>query len=272
MWQSASPRPRAAGAEPPSLQTTPIFPSLRASDRRHWRGNPFPPSPRRRRGTPFAVASGGHLSFNSERKVRKNAAKTYGFGFPRRALSCREFASCSSRNRFSRVPLSVKRTVPPQLSATASLPLPVATVGVSPSTVVPGERDERRGFPRRFAPRNDNTRGLLLSAVANRPRCSCHCEPVLTLVWQSVPPSATPPARHHRHSEPVLTLAWESVPLKPPPGALYIVTARCAAPTFCGALHRKRRDLIIALPQERVSKGRGRARPFPLDASRGRDF
>ena len=39
---------------------------------------------------------------------------------------------------FSRVPLSVKRTVPPQLSATASLPLPRATVAAFPSTAVPG--------------------------------------------------------------------------------------------------------------------------------------
>ena len=111
---------------------------------------------------------------------------------------------------FSRVPLSVKRTVPPQLSATASLQLPRATAAASSSTAVPGERDERRGFPRRFAPRNDNVRGL--------------------------------------YNE--------------------ILAAQRAAPTFCGALHRKRRDLIIATPhRERVSKGRGRARPFPLDAS-----
>ena len=94
--------------------------------------------PRRPAGVLFAFASGGHLSFNSERKVRKNATKTYGFGFPRRAMRCRKFALCSSRNRIFRVPLSVKRTVPPQLSATASLPLPVATVGVSPSTAVTG--------------------------------------------------------------------------------------------------------------------------------------
>ena len=116
-----------------------IFLSLRTSDRRHWCGNPRPPSPRAAGASPlFTFASGGHLSFNSERKVRKNATKTYGFGFPQRAAPCREFASCFSRNRFSRVPLSVKRTAPPQLSATASLPLPVATVGVSPSTAVTG--------------------------------------------------------------------------------------------------------------------------------------
>ena len=98
-----------------------MFLSLRASDRCHRRGNPFPPSPRRRRGNPFfTFASGGHLSFNSERKVRKNATKTYGFGFPQRAISCHKLASCLSRNCLSRVPLSVKRTVPPQLSAAAA--------------------------------------------------------------------------------------------------------------------------------------------------------
>ena len=86
----------------------------------------------------FTFASGGHLSFNSERKVRKNATNTYGFGFPQRAMRCRKLASSSSRNRLSRAPLSVKRTVPPQLSATASLPLPVATVGTFPSTAVTG--------------------------------------------------------------------------------------------------------------------------------------
>ena len=47
-------------------------------------------------------------------------------------------------------------------------------------------------------------------------------------------------------------------PPKPPPGALYIVAAQCAAPTFCGELHRKRRDLIIAHPTGReFPKGEG---------------
>ena len=116
----------------------PMFLSLRTSDRCHWRGNPFP-RPRAAGAAPlFTFASGGHLSFNSERKVRKNATKTYGFGFPQRATPCVKPASCSSRNRFSRVPLSVKRTVSPQLSAVALLPLPVATVGVSSSTAVTG--------------------------------------------------------------------------------------------------------------------------------------
>ena len=104
--------------------------------------------PRRPAGVLFAFASGGHLSFNSERKVRKNATKTYGFGFPQRAAPCRKPASCSSRNRLSRVPLSVKRTVPPQLSATASLPLPVATVAASSSTAVPGHSPSQRSRPR----------------------------------------------------------------------------------------------------------------------------
>ena len=104
-------------------------------------------SPRRRRGTPFAVASGGHLSFNSERKVRKNATKTYGFGFPWRAMRCRKFALCPSRNRLSCVPLSVKRTVPPQLSATASLTLPRATVADSPSTAVTWSEYRRSVMP-----------------------------------------------------------------------------------------------------------------------------
>ena len=104
-------------------------------------------------------------------------------------MPCAKLPLCSSRNRLSRVPLSVKRTVPPQLSAVASLPLPIATAAASSSTAVPGERDERRGFPRRSAPRNDNTRGLLPSVIANHPRCSCHCEPVLTLARQSVLPA-----------------------------------------------------------------------------------
>ena len=132
-------------------------------------------------------------------------------------MPCRKFALCSSRNRFSRVPLSVKRTVPPQLSATASLPLPAATVGVSPSTAVPGKRDERNGFPRRFAPRNDNTREL--SAV---------------LSFRASPQAG--------------------VGIRTP----HIVAAQRAAPTFCGALHRKRRDLIIAHPTGReFPKGEG---------------
>ena len=40
---------------------------------------------------------------------------------------------------FSRVPLSVKRTVPPQLTATASLPLPVATAAAFPFTATKGK-------------------------------------------------------------------------------------------------------------------------------------
>ena len=104
--------------------------------------------PRHPAGVLFAFASGGHLSFNSERKVRKNATKTYGFGFPQRAAPCRKLALCSSRNRLSRVPLSVKRTVPPQLSATASLPLPVATVAAFPSTAVPGHAPSQRNHLR----------------------------------------------------------------------------------------------------------------------------
>ena len=104
--------------------------------------------PRHPAGILFAFASGGHLSFNSERKVRKNATKTYGFGFPQRAAPCVKPASCFSRNRFFRVPLSVKRTVPPQLSATASLPLPVATAAAFPSTAVPGHSPSQRNHPR----------------------------------------------------------------------------------------------------------------------------
>ena len=114
-----------------------------------------------------------------------------------------------SRNRFSRVLLSVKRTVPPQLSATASLPLSVATVGVSPSTAVPGERDEESGFPRRFAPRNDNTRGLLLSAVANHPDIPViPNQSPMSLAWQSVLPA--PQSRH-----PFLRIASGGVLLSP---------------------------------------------------------
>ena len=52
------------------------------------------PRPRAAGAAPlFTFASGGHLSFNSERKVRKNATKTYGFGFPQRAAPCRKFVS-----------------------------------------------------------------------------------------------------------------------------------------------------------------------------------
>ena len=123
-----------------------------------WQSASLVPAPQAR--NLFTFASGGHRSFNSERKVRKNATKTYGFGFPQRALLCDKLALCSSRNCLSRVPLSVKRTVPPQLTATASLPLPVATVAAFSSTAVPGKRDEKNGFPRRFAPRNYNVRGL----------------------------------------------------------------------------------------------------------------
>ena len=137
-------------------------------------------------------------------------------------MPCAKPSLCSSRNRFFRVPLSVKRTVPPQLSAVASLPLPRATVGASTSTAITGERDKGNGFPRRFAPRNDNVRGLytLLRRVRR-----------------------TYLLRRVRRT--------------------YLL--RCAAP-------QKARFDNRPPHRERVSKGRGRARPFPLDASRGRDF
>ena len=144
--------------------------SLRASDRCHWCDNPSPAPVGA--AVLFTFASGGHLSFNSERKVRKNATKTYGFGFPWRAAPCRKLALCFSRNQFFRVPLSVKRTVPPQLSATASLPLPVATVGVSPSTAVTGYSLSQR----------------------SRPRYSCHCEPVTDVTGVAIRPPVPAPA------------------------------------------------------------------------------
>ena len=148
-WQSV-PRPRAAGASPL-----------------------------------FTFASGGHLSFNSERKVRKNATKTCGFGFPQRAIPCRKLALCFSRNRFSRVPLSVKRTVPPQLSATASLPLPLATVVVSASTAVAGNSP----------------------SLQTAPPCFCHCEPARRLAWESVSPFPAPQARTPCHCAPTPDVA-----------------------------------------------------------------
>ena len=178
--------------------------------------------------TPFLrVASGGHLSFNSERKVRKNATKTYGFGFPQRAMPCAKPALCSSRNRIFRVPLSVKRTVPPQLSAVASLPLPVATVGAFPFTAVPGY----------FHP---NVAALVRTVIPNQ-----------SADWRGNPPP----------------------PKAPSGGALQIVTAQRAAPTpaAAGAAAGARFDNRPP-HRERVSKGRGRTRPFPLDASRGRNF
>ena len=130
---------------PSSLRPAPLL-SLRVSA--HTGVAIRPPVPAPAGASPlFIFASGGHLSFNSERKVRKNATKTYGFGFPQRAMRCRKLASCSSRNRLSRVPLSVKRTVPPQLSATASLPLPVATAAASSSTAVPGHSPSHAAAP-----------------------------------------------------------------------------------------------------------------------------
>ena len=62
-------------------------------------------------------------------------------------MPCAKPSLCSSRNRLFRVPLSVKRTVPPQLSATASLPLPRATVAAFPSTAVPGHSPSHATAP-----------------------------------------------------------------------------------------------------------------------------
>ena len=71
--------------------------SFRASDRRHWRGNPFP-----------FYASGGLFSFNSERKEEKNAAKNYVFGFPCAASHGTYLAKISHANAVPcKLPLNV---------------------------------------------------------------------------------------------------------------------------------------------------------------------
>ena len=86
---------------------------------------------------------------------------------------------------------------------------------LSPLPSYRGERDEGNGFPRRFAPRNDNVRGL-----------------------------------------------YNEIP-----------AAQRAAPTPAAASAAAGARFDNRPPhRERVSKGRGRARPFPLDASRGWDF
>ena len=181
------PRPRAAGADTPSFRASPQAGVAIRSPRA------------RRRGNLFYICLRRGTFVSSDKSTQKRRLK---LRFKTSSARCAlpQTCLCSSRNRFFRVPLSVKRTVPPQLSAVASLPLPRATVAASSSTAVPGERDERRGFPRRFAPRNDNVRGL--------------------------------------YNE--------------------ILAAQRAAPTFCGAKHRKRRDLIIATPHGReFPKGEG---------------
>jgi len=51
-----------------------------------------------------------------------------------------------------------------------------------------------------------------------------------------------------------------------------IPAAQRAAPTFCGALHRKRRDLIIAHPTgESFQRERART-PFPFGRFKGKGF
>ena len=74
-------------------------------------------------------ASGGPISFNSERNGGKNAAKTNGFGFPRRGASFSPLLLFPTRLRRIFGFSSVQRAVRRPLSATASLPLPGATVG-----------------------------------------------------------------------------------------------------------------------------------------------
>ena len=93
-WESAS--PRAAGA---TLQSLPLRGrwqrealtegepfthhllalSFRASDRCHWRGNPFP----------FSHASGGLFSFSSERKEEKKRRQKLRFWISLRAFARR---------------------------------------------------------------------------------------------------------------------------------------------------------------------------------------
>ena len=145
-----------------SLQTTPpMFLSLRTSDRCHWRGNPRPPSPRRRRGHPVIPRQSAGWRGNpfsprpqarepflylppagyfclQRQKYQKTPLETTFQDFLGALRPVSNLPHVPRVIGFSRVPLSVKRTVPPQLSATALLTLPVATAGVSPSTAVTG--------------------------------------------------------------------------------------------------------------------------------------
>ena len=106
-------------------------------------------------------------------------------------------------------------------------------------------------------------------------RCRC------LLPRQPLPP--LPPYRGTPHptQPPSLELSFQASPQagvgirppKAPSGALYIVrgATRRTYLVRCSAPHKARFDNRPP-HRERVSKGRGRARPFPLDASRGWDF
>ena len=117
---------------------------------------PSPPRPRAAGASPlFTFASGGHLSFNSERKVRKNATKTYGFGFPQRATPCRKFVS----------------------HFLAQSPFPCTVVGQKDCATTAfrcrfaaAACCHGRSFPL-------YRRTGVLPSQRSRPRC-CHCEPV----------------------------------------------------------------------------------------------
>ena len=191
-----------------------------------WRGNPSPPSPRPRRGTPFVCCLRRGTFVTSDKSTQKRRLKL-------------RFKTSSAR-------YALPQTCPIFLAHSPFPCFAVLQKDCAPTA-----------FRYRFA------------AAAR-----CHSSSLYLYRRTGALPIPTQP--------PSLELSFRAspqagvgirTPLKPPPGALNNVRGatrrtyllRCAAP-------QKARFDNRPPHRERVSKGRGRARPFPLDASRGWDF
>ena len=161
-WQSV---PAPAGAEPPSLQTTPIFPSLRASDRCHWRGNPSPPSQCRRRGTLFTCCLRRGTFVSSDKSTQKRRLKL------RFKTSSARYALCQACLMFLAQSPFLCTVVGQKDCATTAFRYRFAAATQCHDRSVPlYRRNLERISPFRHA----------------APVRACHSEPVLTLAWQSV--------------------------------------------------------------------------------------
>ena len=161
--------------------------SLRAGDRRHWCGNPYP----------LRCASGGPLSFFGERKGGKNAVKTKVLkSFPR--LRCR-----------------LHRSSLPRVSGCANFVPCFRIVSASPSAmrsalVLPwrdGERPLRLPCGAMWASRPTD---ILRAGAAGPMWASAPTERLTVDVRKGRPPGRPEPGLHRCSCKPVIASRWAS--------------------------------------------------------------
>ena len=158
-------------ANPPPLLSlrTSLDVSVIANQPAGWCGNPSPRAPG---ANPLLQLPPAGYFCHQRQKYPKTPLETTFQDFLSALRPVSNLPHVPRVIGFSRVPLSVKRTVPPQLSATASLPLPRATVAAFPSTAVPGYSP----IPRRSClpyPVHSSSRQNQRPSVSRFPRPLC---------------------------------------------------------------------------------------------------